>query len=918
MKENNFYKEKFSKIKNKENKDIKNIEKNKKNQKKLLKKSKNCGNIEQKQSYQIEFYKKSVEESLRYYDSNVNGLSNEIAERRLPDAKKKLIQPEKKQSFFVKFFAQIKELMVLILLVSGILSIIIGIVENSSSEIVDGAIILGIVVMNALFGVYQERKSEKAIENLKNLTQPETNVLREGKIFKLKTCNLVYGDIVCLESGSIVPADLRLVETTNLRISEASLTGESEAVEKHADFVSGRNLVLAERKNMAYAGSIVESGHAKGMVVAIGQESEIGKIAKSLSSTKKDLTPLQKSIQGVGKVLTYIILLMATVTFILECLANPNQILRAFLTAVAISVAAIPESMPAVITIIMSLGIAKLSHQKAIVKRMHAVETLGACDVICSDKTGTITQNRMKTVDFFTFFNEKSEYFQIFLNSMVLCNDAKMGEKGWVGNSTEVALVEFANKKGVQKEALDIKFPRIDEISFNSTRKMMSTQNLVNGEKICFMKGALDRVLSHCSYYLTEEGVFPLESKVKAEIQKRNKKMCENALRVISFAFKKTNNLKEEEFVFLGLCGLQDPPRKEIKSAVEKCRKAGMRPVMITGDYKDTAYAIAKQVGIVADLSEVMSGEEIDKLSDEEFSKQVEKKNVFARVSPAHKVRIVEALKKNGHITAMTGDGVNDAPSLKKADIGIGMGKTGTDVTKDVADILITDDNFATIIVAVEEGRKIYSNIQKTIKYLFSANMAEILSLFFLTIIFPGLTFLLPVQILFVNLITDSLPAIALGVEPVEKEIMSEKPRNKNEGLFGGGMGLSLFVLGLMQTMLTMGAYLFGYFVHNEQVAITMAFYTLNFIQLFYMFTARCNGCCFKTNPFKNKFFTLAIVVGFGLLGLIACTNLRNILGLELLNFSCWLVVFLFSISIIFFGEIYKLIEKHFGRERKS
>ena len=858
-----------------------------------------------------DFYKKNVEECLREFDTNVSGLKEQQIKERLPQSQQYIIKGAKKQSFISKFFAQIKELMVLVLLISGIISIVIGATENSFSEVIDGLIILGIVVINALFGVFQERKSEKAIESLKDMTQPETNVLRDGKIVKIKTTELVFGDIVCLEAGSIVPADLRLIETSNAKINESSLTGESEAVEKFADAVYRKDMPLAERKNMAFAGSVVENGHAKGIVVTLGTESELGKIAESLKETKKELTPLQKSIQGVGKVLTYLILLVATVTFVLEAIANPSQILQAFLTAVAISVAAIPESMPAVITIIMSLGIAKLSKQKAIVKRMHAVETLGACDVICSDKTGTITQNKMKVEEFFTFFDKKSENFEIFLNAMVLCNDASVGQNGYVGGSTEVALLNFAKKYGVKKEEAQIKYPRIADISFNSDRKKMTTLNLVNGQKVCFMKGALDRVLNCCSCYLKDGKVLELDEVTKREILQHNKKMCDNALRVISFAFKQNNDdkIEETDFVFLGICGLQDSPRPEIADAVKKCRKAGMRPVMITGDYKDTAFAIAKKVGIAKDISEVLSGEEIDALSDEEFSKIVETKCVFARVSPTHKVRIVQALKENGHIVAMTGDGVNDAPSLKKADIGIGMGKTGTDVTKDVADIIITDDNFATIIVAVEEGRKIYSNIQKTVKYLFSANMAEILALFFITILLPGMTFLLPVQILFVNIITDSLPAIALGVEPVEKEIMAEKPRRKKDNLFSDGIGVSIVVLGTIQTILTMGAYLFGLLLYNEPVAITMAFYTLNLIQLFYMFTARTKESCFKSNPFKNKFFILSLLLGFGLLILMACTGFGQILQLEKLDFSCWLVVFVLSLSIIFIGELYKFVE---------
>lgn len=866
----------------------------------------------------MEQYKKSINESLQDFNSDFNGLSTVEVGTRLPQSQKLLIKNAKKQSFISKFFAQIKELMVLILLISGIISVVIGVVENSSSEIIDGTIILGIVVMNALFGVFQERKSEKAIESLKNMTQPETLVLREGKVYKIKTTDLVLGDIVCLEAGSIVPADLRLIETSNIKINESSLTGESEPVEKFADVVYDKDIPLADRKNMAYASSIVENGHAKGVVVSIGKESEIGKIAESLKETKKELTPLQKNIQEVGKVLTYLILLMATVTFVLEVICNPNEILQAFLTAVAISVAAIPESMPAVITIIMSLGIAKLSKQKAIVKRMHAVETLGACDIICSDKTGTITQNKMKVEKEFTFFKKNSAEYDLFLKSMVLCNDAVLGEKGYVGGSTEVALLNFAETNGVNKTECDKNYVRLDEISFNSQRKMMSTLNEVDGKKICFMKGALDRVLKKCRFYLTDHGAMPLDEITKSQILSQNKKMCDNALRVISFAYKQndTNSIVEEDFVFLGMCGLQDPPRPEIEDAVKKCKKAGMRPIMITGDYKDTAFAIAKKVGIAKHESQIISGEEIDLLSDEEFAKIVESKNVFARVNPTHKARIVEALKQNGHIVAMTGDGVNDAPSLKKADIGIGMGKTGTDVTKDVSDIIITDDNFATIIVAVEEGRKIYSNIQKTIKYLFSANMAEILALFFITILFPGITFLLPVQILFVNLITDSLPAIALGVEPAEKEVMLEKPRKKKDGLFSNGFGLCILILGAVQTALTMGAYFFGLFLYSEPIAITMAFYTLNLIQLFYMFTARTKECCFKTNPFKNKFFNISLLVGFGMLLLMAFTGFGKLLQLESLDIYCWLVVLGLSVSIIFIGELYKLIEKKIKHQK--
>ena len=857
---------------------------------------------------QNEYYKFSPEKCLALVSSKMDGLTYADVQARLAKSKELQIEKAKKSNLFIKFLGQLKELMVLILLISAVVSIVIGITKNSPSEIVDGGIILGIVVMNAIFGVVQEFKTEKAIESLKKMTESTANVLRDGKVERIKSTDLVFGDIVLLEAGTIVPADLRLTESVNLKINESALTGESDAVIKSAEVQYSADTPIGDRKNIAYFGSVVENGRGKGVVVALGKQTEFGKIAESLKDTKKELTPLQKNIQSVGKVLTYLILLIASVTFILEAVARPDEILNAFLTSVAISVAAIPESMPAVITIIMSLGIAELSKQKAIVKKMHAVEALGCCDVICSDKTGTITENRMTVDEVWTNFDAQCGHFELLLKNMVLNNDGYVGKNGYVGDSTEVALLNYARTKGVKKE--NETSPRLNEIPFSSQRKMMSTLNLVGGKKVVFVKGAIDRILQKCSKIATQNGEIELSKEKRKEVLAVNSKMCKNALRVLAFAFKFDDDLTEENLTFLGMVGMIDPPRKEIFDAVKKCRRAGMRPVMITGDYKDTAFAIAKKIGVARSMQEVLSGEDIDKFSAEEFSKVVEKVSVFARVSPEHKKKIVEALKSNGHNVAMTGDGVNDAPSMKKANIGIGMGRSGTDVTKEVADIIITDDNFATIVVAVEEGRKIYSNIQKTIKFLFSANMAEILALFFVTIIFPNKTFLLPVQILFINLITDSLPAIALGLEKVESGVMEENPRDTKSGLFSNGVGVSIAVLGAIQTLLTLSAYVIGLYYYNEYVGMTMAFYTLNFIQLFYMFTARTKESCFKSNPFKNKFFTLSLVVGFGLLTLIATTSLGEILKLTSLDFSCWAVVFIFSISIIFIGELYKVIER--------
>ena len=555
---------------------------------------------------QNEYYKFSPEKCLALVSSKMDGLTYADVQARLAKSKELQIEKAKKSNLFIKFLGQLKELMVLILLISAVVSIVIGITKNSPSEIVDGGIILGIVVMNAIFGVVQEFKTEKAIESLKKMTESTANVLRDGKVERIKSTDLVFGDIVLLEAGTIVPADLRLTESVNLKINESALTGESDAVIKSAEAQYSADTPIGDRKNIAYFGSVVENGRGKGVVVALGKQTEFGKIAESLKDTKKELTPLQKNIQSVGKVLTYLILLIATVTFILEAVARPDEILNAFLTSVAISVAAIPESMPAVITIIMSLGIAELSKQKAIVKKMHAVEALGCCDVICSDKTGTITENRMTVDEVWTNFDAQCGYFELLLKNMVLNSDGYVGKNGYVGDSTEVALLNYARTKGVKKE--NETSPRLNEIPFSSQRKMMSTLNLVGGKKVVFVKGAIDRILQKCTKIATQNGEVELSKEKRKEVLAVNSKMCKNALRVLAFAFKFDDDLTEENLTFLGMVGMIDPPRKEIFDAVKKCRRAGMRPVMITGDYKDTAFAIAKKIGIAGSMEEVLSG----------------------------------------------------------------------------------------------------------------------------------------------------------------------------------------------------------------------------------------------------------------------------------------------------------------------
>lgn len=861
------------------------------------------------------YHNKSIEQTLIDFNVTPKGLSEkEVVERAL--TKNNEDDKPKKHGIVSRFFEQFADLMIIILLIAAAVSIVIGIVNKTMSEIVDGLIILLIVLMNAVFGVVQEYKAEKSLEALNKLTQPECYVMRDGNIVKINTKDLVTGDIVMLEAGTIVPADLRLIECHQLKINESSLTGESLDVEKHAENIYKEDVVLGERKNMAYKGSTVNVGRGMGVVVALGSDTEFGKIAKVITENKNEQTPLQKSIKDVGKLLTYLVLGIAVVTFIIEICVSPLNVMDAFLTAVAISVAAIPESMPAVITIIMSLGVARLAKQRAIVRRMHSVETLGCCEVICSDKTGTITENKMTVKSMYFNGNTQNNKFRLdevgkkMVIAGALCNDTNLSNGAILGDPTEIALTELGRTLNLDKFELDKSYSRIDEIPFDSNRKLMSVLCEYEG-KTLFTKGAPDLLVARCTRILKDGKIVSITEKDRQEILSANEEMSGRALRVMGFAYKpfgENEELKEENLVFLGLMGMIDPPRKEIKAAVKKCKRAGMRPVMITGDYSNTALAIAKEIGLAKTMDEVVTGEQLSKMTDEELDERIKKCSVFARVSPEDKVRIVEAFKRAGKVVAMTGDGVNDAPSLKRASIGIGMGKTGTDVAKEVSDIIVTDDNFATIVVAVEEGRKIYGNIQKTVKFLFSANMAELLSLFLVTLIFPKNVFLFPVQILFVNLITDSLPAIALGVEQPEANLMEQPPRDKNKGLFSNGIGISIIILGAIQTALVVGTYALGLNMYSSEVAVTMAFYTLNIVQMFYLTSMRTNAPFYKSKPHKNPYFLLSLAFCFALLALFAFTPLKNLLSLVALTGTQWGIVFGFSGAMFIFSEIYKAI----------
>lgn len=850
-----------------------------------------------------DFHTLSPSESLNFLGVTQNGLKTSEAEERLKKYGENKLAPTKKKNPFVLFFSQFTDIMIIILLCASAISMTIAIINQSYNELVDGFIILGIVLLNAIISFWQEKKAEHSLEALKKLTQPEAKVVRNGEVYKILSKFLTIGDIIILDAGDIVPADCRLIESISLKCDESSLTGESVAVEKFANLILNNNTILAERKNMVYSGSVITNGKAIAVVVNIGNHTEIGKIANLISSSKKEDTPLQKGIKHLGKIITYIVLIVCAITFVVEVIANPTNPLEAFLTAVAIAVAAIPESLPAVITIIMSLGVAKLAKKKAIIKHLNAVETLGSCQIICSDKTGTLTQNKMQVQKL--FFDMKTEKINNLSNSptlnnlistMMLCESVEHSEKKYIGDPTEIALVECAEKiiKEKRKDFL-VKFEKKFEIPFDSNRKLMSVTYSSNNQTTMFTKGAVDKLIKLCSSILVNGKIVKLSPSHIEKILETNKEMSSDALRVLAFAFKNISNNNEQtenDLVFVGLAGMIDPPRKEVKKAVEKCKTAGILPIMITGDHKHTALAIAKEIGLANNLSEVITGTEIDRLNDENFEKIIFSKKVFARVSPENKVRIVETFKKLGNIVAMTGDGVNDAPSIKKANIGIGMGITGTDVTKEVADVIITDDNFATIIIAVEEGRKIYSNIQKTVQFLFTANLAEITAIFFATIFMPSLVFLTPVQILFVNLISDTLPAIALGLEPPEKDIMKRPPNKTNNNLLSNHIGSKIIIIGIIQGIIMLSCFLFGLWHYdNPLIATTMAFYSLNIVQFFYFLSMRTNDSIFSNPITNNKFAVLAFFSCFIFVVLVASTPLSSLLGLCALPILSWLFI---------------------------
>ena len=804
-------------------------------------------------------YTLSTQQVLSKLGVTTDGLSTAEASKRLEQYGPNKLKEAGKPSLLQRFLNQLKDPMLIILMIAAAVSALTGMLSGES-EWAEVIIIVAVVLLNAILGVVQESKAEAAIEALQTMTAATCKVIRDGKQISLPSSELVPGDIVVLEAGDAVPADGRIIENASLKIEEAALTGESVPVNKLIDALNlsagVEDVPLGDRKNMCYMGSTVVYGRGKAVITETGMDTEMGKIAGALAAAEDEETPLQKKLDALGKTLSFIVLGICIFIFAFNLLMHGdfhlNAILETFMVAVSLAVAAIPEGLATVVTVVLSIGVTKMSKRNAVIRRLTAVETLGCTQVICSDKTGTLTQNKMTVVE--CFGDEK-----LVATAMALCSDANLNDSDEAeGEPTECALVNFACKLGLKKQDLEAASPRVDEAPFDSGRKMMSTIHEVGGKFVQYTKGGPDVVLARCKYYLENGEVKPMTEAKIAEIMRSNKAMADKALRVLAAAqrlwdTKPADNSPEnleQDLVFLGLTGMIDPVRPEVKAAIEECRRAGIRPVMITGDHKDTAVAIAKELDIITNASEAITGAELDAISDEDICEFVKKFGVYARVQPEHKTRIVKAWKANGCITAMTGDGVNDAPSIKSADIGVGMGITGTDVTKNVADMVLADDNFATIVSAVGEGRRIYDNIRKAIQFLLASNMSEVLGVFGATLM--GFVLLNPVHLLFINLVTDCFPALALGMEEAEPDTMNRPPRNSKDGIFSGGLGVDVIYQGVLVTVITIGAYLIGASMEfgegwfgalrtagESGHGMTMAFLAMSMCEIFHSFNLR-------------------------------------------------------------------------------
>ena len=901
------------------------------------------------------WFNKTSEEVENELKTNIKtGLSdNEIKERQEKYGLNELEQGKKK-SLFVKFLEQFKDFMIIVLIIAAIISGAIGIAQNEG--IADTVIIMIVVVANAIIGVAQESKAEKSLEALQKLSGHEAKVIRDGSIKSLPSKYLVPGDIVVLETGDYIPADLRIFEAINFKVQESSLTGESVPVEKEASRIEKEEVALGDRTNMLYSSSLVTYGRGKGIVVETGMNTEVGKIAGMLSNTEEQETPLQKKLNSLGKTLGLGALAICLVIFLIGIIEG-REVISMFMTAVSLAVAAIPEGLAAVSTIVLAIGVQKMVKRNAIVKRLPAVETLGSSTVICSDKTGTLTQNKMtvqkifvnrniydvsnldENSDFIKYNSGNQEVKLVVYNGM-LCNDTKIAEDGTLkGDPTETALVDIALKLGFTEKIYE-ELPRVDEIPFDSDRKLMTTVHEREGRYIVYTKGGVDELLRRCTTYIENGEIKQDLGNYQSAIMDANEKMAKDALRVLAFGYKELDHkpMQEElenDLIYVGMYGMIDPPREEAKLAVEKCKKAGIKTVMITGDHKLTATAIARKLGILENDSEAITGDELNKLSDEELEKNIRKYSVYARVSPEHKVRIVKAWQKNGEIVAMTGDGVNDSPALKTADIGCAMGIVGTDVAKEAADVILTDDNFATVVSAVEEGRRIYDNILKVIQFLLSSNIGEVVVLFLATIganlickLFgitdvSALQILLPVHILWINLVTDSLPALALAFDPANDDIMERKPLKPSKGIFTKGMTFRIIYQGIMIGLITLAAFVIGIATTHApidgltldqskiEVGQTMAFTVLALSELVHVFNIRDNKkSIFKTKVFNNSKLVWATIISAALmLVILFVPALRTVFSIPVLPVNNIIETIALVFSPILVVEIFKLLK---------
>ncbi|MEA4911712.1 MAG: cation-translocating P-type ATPase [Oscillospiraceae bacterium] len=872
----------------------------------------------------MEFYNADVQAVLNAVGATPDGLSADEAEKRLRENGPNKLNEAKKTPLLVRFFKQMADPMIIILLVAAAISAATSLYAGESSA--DVFIILTVVIINAILGVYQENKAEKAIEALQQMAAATSKVLRGGHLCVVKSEELVVGDVVVLEAGDAVPADARIIESASMKIEEAALTGESVPVDKFIALIGagdGAQVPLGDRKNMCYMGSTVVYGRGRAVVVATGMNTEMGKIADAIAMTSEERTPLQRKLAQLSKTLTWLVLGICAFIFAFSLWRagslDSAVILDTFMVAVSLAVAAIPEGLVAVVTIVLSVGVTNMSKRGAIIRRLTAVETLGCAQIICSDKTGTLTQNKMTVVEHY------ADDEALLATAMALCSDAELDEENnAAGEPTECALVNYAYKLGLSKNDLKAAQPRVGEAPFDSLRKMMSTVHKKNDFYIQYTKGAPDEVLKKCDSYYKDGKKLPLDDAARKRILAANKAMADKALRVLLAAEMKYDALPtdfspaalEHNLCFIGLVGMIDPVREEVFDAIAECRSAGIRPIMITGDHRDTAVAIAMQLGIIDDPSQAITGAELSEIPDEDFYDAVSDYSVYARVQPEHKTRIVNAWKQRGYITAMTGDGVNDAPSIKSADIGVGMGITGTDVTKNVADMVLSDDNFATIVGAVEEGRRIYDNIRKAIQFLLASNMSEVLSIFCATLM--GFTILRPIHLLWINLITDCFPALALGMEKAEPRIMSRKPRSSTDGIFANGVGGDIAYQGVLVTIVTLAAYFIGHYMEagvweitNSPDGMTMAFLTMSMAEIFHSFNMRSQRLSVFRLGSENKALWGACLGSLVLTTtVIYVPFLSNAFGFEEISLIEYAVAMALAFSVIPVVELVKLCQR--------